>query len=115
MIDPIQFGLTKETEVVFITPEESAKIPGVKSGYNAIYRIGANRVRYELLKAGKNISGGSVDNTVTEVAPSGIDEQQPVVTVAQVSSEEVTIPAVVEPEKTEEIVPTPKRAIRKKQ
>lgn len=56
MINPEKFGLASNIPVTFLTPEQSAKIPGTSSGYNAVYKIGDNRVRYELLKAGKFLS-----------------------------------------------------------
>lgn len=53
MVDSTKFGLQKEIEVKFFTPEEAAKV-GASSGYNAVYKIGKDRVRYELLQAGKS-------------------------------------------------------------
>ena len=53
MVDSTKFGLSKDIEVKFFTPEEASKV-GASSGYNAVYKIGKDRVRYELLKAGKS-------------------------------------------------------------
>lgn len=51
------FGLPKDTEIVFLTPQAAAKL-GASSGYNAVHKVG-DRVRYELLKAGKTIGDAS--------------------------------------------------------
>lgn len=51
------FGLPKDTEIVFLTPQAAAKL-GASSGYNAVHKVG-DRVRYELLKAGKTIGEAS--------------------------------------------------------
>lgn len=70
MINPEKFGLASNIPVTFLTPEQSAKIPGTSSGYNAVYKIGDNRVRYELLKAGKFLSD-------TPQPPVAVVEPQP--------------------------------------
>ena len=51
------FGLPKGTEIVFLSPQAAAKV-GASSGYNAVHKVG-DRVRYELLKAGKTIGEAS--------------------------------------------------------
>lgn len=115
MIDPTLFGLQPETEVKFFTPDEAAKIPGVTSGYNAVYNISKTRVRYELLKAGKAQGGDFVPvTTVAEVVAEPTPEPvvEPVVEVKQEVVEpvqEVIEQPVQEPvaEVKEEVVAEP--------
>lgn len=80
MLDSTKFGLTPNVEVKFLTPEEAAKV-NASSGYNAVHKIG-DRVRYELLKAGKvGPSSSPVAVTeevkVAEVAPVIVQKQKP--------------------------------------
>lgn len=56
-LDSTMFGLPKGTEIVFLSPQAAAKV-GASSGYNAVHKVG-ERVRYELLKAGKTIGEAS--------------------------------------------------------
>lgn len=98
MIDPLKFGKKPGTEIKFFTPEEASKIPGVKSGYNAIQKIG-DRVRYELLQAGKSMGGESVVVEQKVVAPEPVIVPEVVVEV-----KEEPISPVVEEEKVQEVV-----------
>jgi hypothetical protein len=105
MIDSTLFGLTSDIEVQFFTPEQAAKTPGAKAGYNAVYKIGKNRVRYELLKAGKaQVSVQSEPKKVKE-------EKQIEVVVQEVTPvvEEIQTPVVeeVKTEETQEVVAEP--------
>ena len=73
-IDSTKFGLTKDIEVKFFTPEEAASIPGASAGYNTVLVIKEGRVRYEpgvsIQEAlntiiNKNLKESSMDTTFT--------------------------------------------------
>lgn len=105
MINPEKFGLASNIPVTFLTPEQSAKIPGTSSGYNAVYKIGDNRVRYELLKAGKFLSD-SPQPPVAVVEPQpteAVVEDVPVVPTEVI--EEPVAPVVEETQPVEESNP----------
>jgi len=76
MIDSSKFGLTPDVKIVFLTPEAASKV-NASSGYNAVRKVG-NRVRYELLKAGKTTPVVVVEETkVAEVTPVIAPKQKP--------------------------------------
>ena len=131
MIDPQLFGLTPDVEVKFFTPEEAAKNPGSGSGYNAVYKIGKNRTRFELLKAGKQLTQSvasvvSVEPAPVEPAPvveapvapevieAPVTSPEPVETAAPVESAPEVAPAPVEPEVIEPAEKAPKQTAKKK-
>lgn len=93
-IDPTKFGLHKDVEVKFFTPEEAAKV-NASSGYNAVYIIGNDRVRYELLKAGKTSKFNEVKQETKSdsvIKPSKATKQQKVVEVVEPKSDVVKEP-----------------------
>lgn len=128
MIDPQLFGLTPDVEVKFFTPEEAAKNPGSGSGYNAVYKIGKNRTRFELLKAGKQLTQSVASVVSVEPAPvveapvapevieAPVTSPEPVETAAPVESapEVAPAPAPVEPEVIEPAEKAPKQTAKKK-
>lgn len=104
-IDSTKFGLTKDIEVKFFTPEEAASIPGASSGYNAVHVIKEGRVRYELLQAGKvspePVKVAAIKQVVEQQKPQKAPKQkavEPEVKPVEVKVVEETTPEVAEPQ-----------------
>ena len=103
-LDSSKFGLTQDIEVKFFTPEEASKIPGASSGYNAVYKIGDGRVRYELLKAGKASGEVVAPAVVAAKEEVKVVEEQPVVNKQKAPKQKPVQRSEVSEEQSKEIV-----------
>ena len=109
-IDSTKFGLTKDIEVKFFTPEEAASIPGASAGYNTVLVIKEGRVRYEpgvsIQEAlntiiNKNLKESSIKQVVEQQKPQKAPKQkavEPEVKPVEVKVVEETTPEVAEPQ-----------------